>query len=36
MAELTARERVEMFEKVFGEKLSEIDGALVTYMQRLK
>lgn len=36
MAELPPRERVEQFEKVFGEKLPEIDKAFVTYMRRVR
>ena len=36
MAELTARERIEMFEETFDAKVAEIDKALVGYMRRVR
>ncbi|QEF97360.1 hypothetical protein Mal15_14000 [Stieleria maiorica] len=36
MAELTARERLEMFEETFGTPLVEIDRALLKYMRRVR
>ncbi len=35
-AELTRRERVEMFEEVFGQTLDEIDREFVLYMRRVR
>lgn len=35
-AELTTRERVGMFEKVFEDSLADIDKAFVTYMRRVR
>ncbi|MCA9139788.1 MAG: DUF1570 domain-containing protein [Planctomycetales bacterium] len=36
MAELTPRERVSQFEKIFGDKLSDIDKAFIAYMRRVR
>ncbi|MCO8121019.1 DUF1570 domain-containing protein [Stieleria sp. TO1_6] len=36
MAELTARERIEMFESVFEESMDQIDKQLVLYMRRVR
>lgn len=36
MAELTSRERIEMFEQTFGDSLLEIDKAFVAYMRRVR
>lgn len=36
MAELTARERIEMFESAFETKLDKIDKSFVTYMRRVR